>query len=143
MAISATPTGLLRVKLYLVAIGDNGKTGQKIGCGDSLIAVDRDIPRTGSPLKDTLTLLFAIRDQYYGQSGLYNALYQSDLKVDGISSHDGVFKVDLSGKVQLGGECDNPRFEAQITQTIRQFSTVQQADVYVNGKSLENILSLK
>lgn len=141
-AAQSTPN-LLRVKLYLVAIGDNGKTGQKIGCGDSLIAVDRDIPRTGSPLRDTLTLLFSLKDQHYGQSGLSNALYQSDLKVDGISSHDGVFKVDLSGKVQLGGECDNPRFAAQITRTIMQFATVQRADVYINGKPLENILSEK
>src|SRR5689334_18184129 len=46
---TATP-GTLRVKLYLVALNDNGKTGQKVGCGDSLIAVDRDIPRTGAPL---------------------------------------------------------------------------------------------
>jgi len=38
------------IDIYLVAVGDNGKTGKKIGCGDSLIAVTRTIKKTAAPL---------------------------------------------------------------------------------------------
>jgi len=41
------PKGRYEVKLYFVATGDNGKMGKLIGCGDSLVEVSRDIPRTG------------------------------------------------------------------------------------------------
>jgi len=139
-AASSTPT-TLRVKLALIAVNDNGQTGKKIGCGDSVVMVDRDVPRTGAPLKDTLALLFSLKQRDYGQSGLYNALYQSDLKVDGISSDNGVFRVDLSGKVALGGACDSPRFEAQIRETIMQFATVKRADIFINGVTLEKVIA--
>ncbi|MCC7449499.1 MAG: GerMN domain-containing protein [Anaerolineae bacterium] len=140
LAASSTPT-TLRVKLALMAVNDNGQSGKKIGCGDSVVMVDRDVPRTGAPLKDTLTLLFSLKQRDYGQSGLYNALYQSDLKVDGISSDNGVFRVNLSGKVALGGACDGPRFEAQIRETIMQFGTVRQANVFINGVPLEKVIT--
>src|SRR5258705_11311539 len=38
------------INIYLVAVGDNGKTGRKIGCEDSLIAVTRAIKKTAAPL---------------------------------------------------------------------------------------------
>ena len=131
----------LHVKLYFVALNDNGKSGKLVGCGDSLVAVDRDIPHSASPLTDTLTALFAVKTQYYGQSGLYNALYQSNLRVEGVSAHNGVFRINLVGKTQLGGVCDDPRFIGQIRETALQFPTVKQADIYVNGISVEKLLS--
>src|SRR4029079_1119633 len=40
---SPSPSGSLvhAVKVYLVAINDNGKIGPRIGCGDSVTAVER------------------------------------------------------------------------------------------------------
>ncbi len=139
--VASATSSTIRVKLFFIALNDNGKSGQRIGCGDSVVFRERDIPRTDSPLRDTLMLLFSAKQQYYGTSRLYNALYQSNLKVDGISAHEGVFRVDLSGTVRLGGVCDNPRFEAQIKETIMQFPTVKQANVLINGTPLEKILS--
>jgi hypothetical protein len=139
-SIAATK-GPLRVKLYMVALEDNGKSGKLIGCGDSLVEVNRDIPRTGSPLTDTLNLMFSLKDQYYGQSGLYNSLYSSDLKVEGISAHDGVFRVNLVGKLILTGVCEDVRIGEQIKSTIMQFSTVKAVNVYINGTPLEQLLS--
>jgi hypothetical protein len=43
----------------------------------------------------------------------------------------------------LGGVCDNPRVEAQIEETALQFATVSEVAVFVNGKPLEEIISLK
>src|SRR5579864_1619692 len=38
------------VRQYFIAVGDNGKSGRRIGCGDSLVAVKRPIPPTKAPL---------------------------------------------------------------------------------------------
>lgn len=155
-AASATPTrrttptrtptlapGTMRVKLFFVALEDNGKSGKKIGCNDSIVAVERIIPTTRTPLTAALKELLSVRARYYDQTGLYNSLYESNLKVDGISIVGGKATIHLSGKVMLGGVCDNPRVEAQIKETALQFSTVKQVAVFVNGVPLEKILSQK
>src|SRR3954469_3994201 len=56
------------VKVYLVAVGDEGKMGRKIGCGDSLVAVTREIKPTVAPLKAALLELLALPREYAGDS---------------------------------------------------------------------------
>lgn len=137
------PVGTMRVKLYFVALNDNGASGKKIGCNDSLVAVDRAIPTTNAPLTASLKELFSLTDQNYGQSGLYNALYQSKLKVGSISIVSGKATINLTGSLVLGGVCDNPRVQAQIEQVALQFSTVKTVAVFLNGVSLQQALSEK
>lgn len=138
-----SPPTVNEVKLYLIAIDDQGKSGEKIGCGDSAVSVTRTVETTTKPLTAAYQELLSLKDQYYGQSGLYNALYQSDLKLDSATVVDGIATVHLSGKMQLGGVCDNPRVEAQLKNTILQFPTVKKAVVFINGKLLEQVLSEK
>jgi hypothetical protein len=38
---------------------------------------------------------------------------------------------------------DSPRIKAQLEETALQFSTVTKVSVYINDKSLEDVLSLK
>jgi hypothetical protein len=131
------------VEVFLIAVGDNGQSGQLVGCGDSAVPVQVAIPATQGVLRAALQALFAIKQQYYGESGLYNALYQSNLQVDSASIESGTAIVNLAGTLTLGGECDNPRVEAQIEQTALQFATVKQVSVFLNGKPLKEVLSLK
>ncbi len=135
--------GMMTVKLFLVALNDNGKSGKMIGCQDSVVAVDRAIPETSAPLTAALNQLLSIHTQYYGQSGLYNALYQSNLKLSGVSITSGKAIINLTGTYSLGGVCDGPRFIAQIQETALQFSTVQEVAVFLNGKPIDVILSGK
>jgi len=135
------PPTFSRVKIYFVALGDNGRSGPKIGCDDSIIPVEVMIEPTTAPLTAALNQLFAIKSQYYGQSGLYNALYRSNLHLDSAVVEGGRATVRLSGQLQLGGVCDDPRVEAQIEATARQFATVDEVDVYLNGQRLEDVLS--
>ncbi|MDE3089540.1 MAG: hypothetical protein KGJ80_09205 [Chloroflexota bacterium] len=149
--IPSTPTrtatlaaGTMRVKIFLVAINDNGKAGKKIGCNDSIVAVDRFIPVTLAPLTAALKELFSLTDRTYGQSGLYNALYQSKLKIaTPIAIVSGKATINLSGSLVLNGVCDNPRVEAQIKETALQFSTVKTVAASINGIALEKALSEK
>ncbi len=144
-APSATPplAGGKQVKVFLIAIDDNGKSGKKIGCGDSVVAITRPIAATAGVLRAALESLFAIKDTYYGSSGLYNALAQSDLHTAGITIANGVATIHLTGTVTMGGECDIPRVEAQLTETALQFSTVKIVSIFVNGRPLKDVLSLK
>jgi hypothetical protein len=133
----------LQLKMFLVAIGDNGQSGKAVGCGDSLVPVDIDVPYTRGVLRAALEQLLAVKAQYYGQSGLYNALYMSDLRIDAVELNQGEAVIRLSGQVQLGGECDTPRLIGQIEETALQFSTVRQVTIFLNGKLIREALSLR
>ena len=130
----------MTIKIFLIAINDNGVSGPKIGCNDSVVGVDRIFPSTSSPLTDSTRYLVSLRDTYYGQSGLYNVFYQSRLSVESVTLVSGKATIRLTGTVALGGECDDPRFEAQLKYTAMQFSTVKSVDIFVNGKPLSSIL---
>jgi hypothetical protein len=139
---SPAPT-VSMVKIFLIAVDDNGKTGSPVGCGDSVVPVTVQIPPTQGVLKAALVALLSDKDQYYGQSGLYNALYQSDLQVDSLSIQGSKASVYLSGTLLMGGECDTPRVQAQLEQTVLQFPTITEADIFINGRPMAEVLSLK
>jgi DNA-binding CsgD family transcriptional regulator len=132
-----------QVKIFLIAIDDNGRSGKQIGCGDSIVPVIVPIPRTVSVLKAAFEALLAVQTQFYGESGLYNALYQSDLQLESVAITQGIAQIWLTGTLMLGGECDSPRVEAQLTETAMQFSTVNGVKVYLNGEPFQEVNSLK
>lgn len=131
------------LKIFLVAIDDNGASGPVIGCGDSLVAVDVQVPQTVAVLRASLNALLAIKSSTYGQSGLYNALYQSNLDIENLFIKDGVAYIYLKGELVQGGTCDSPRIEEQLKATALQFSTVQDVKIFINDKPLDEVLSLK
>ena len=108
-----------------------------MGCGDSVVPVQVEIPTTQGVLKAALQALLSVKDQYYGQSGLYNALYQSDLQVENVSiDNNGKASIYLTGSLVMGGECDTPRVRAQVEQTVLQFPAVKEVAIFINGKPL-------
>lgn len=131
------------VKIFLIAIEDNGKAGSLVGCGDSAVPVIVTIPKTQGVLRAALEKLLSAKQQFYGESGLYNALYQSNLQVAGVTIEQGKAIIHLTGTLMLGGTCDAPRVQAQIEQTALQFSTVSAVDVFINDKPLQDVLSQK
>lgn len=142
---SPTPSSpkILPLRLFFVAIGDNGKNGEMIGCGDSLAPVEIQLPETETPLQAVLQQLLSTKTQTVGPSKLYNSLYQSNLQFKDAAIKDGVATVHLTGTYQFGGECDNPRFQAQLEKTVKQFSNVSEAQIFINDKSLSDVISLK
>jgi len=136
--------GLDRVKIYLVAVGDNGVSGKLIGCSDSLVPMEVRIEPTLGVLRAALNELFLLKgEQYYGESGLYNALYQSHLYIEDVAVIDGEARIFLTGTLTLGGVCDNPRVEEQLKAIALQFNTVNRVSVYINGEPLADMLDLK
>ncbi len=131
------------LKIYLVAVGDNGVSGPVIGCGDSLVAVDVAVKPTVAVLRAALNELLSIKTGTYGQTGLYSALHQSNLQIDNLYIQNGLASIYLTGDLLLGGTCENPRVEEQLKATALQFSTVQNVEIFINGVPLNEVLSLK
>lgn len=135
---SQPPAATQRVNIYVI-----GLESGSVGCGDEVVAVRRDIPKTQAPLTAALNLLLAQKSPYYGESGLYNALHQSNLRIGSISRSGTAWTIRLTGKLILSGTCDAPRVQAQLEQTALQFNTVKSVRYYVNGQPLESLLSGK
>jgi hypothetical protein len=135
-------TGTDTVSIFLIAMQDEGKSGPAVGCGDSAVAVTREIPATQGLLRAALDELLSIHDQYYGESGLYNALWNSTLAVDSVTiDGDGTAHIALAGELILTGVCEDARIQAQLEQTALQFSTVKAVEITVNDVPLAELLS--
>lgn len=133
-ASETTPTAQ-EVKVYLVAVGDNGKKGKKIGCEDSLVPVTRTIKSAGEPLRATIEELLAIPHEYSKELGNY--WWGKNLKVKSVAIADGVATIHISGEGPfVAGVCDEPRITEQIEETAKQFPAVKKVKVFVNNKTL-------
>lgn len=137
------PATVSSVKVALIATGDAGKLGPKIGCDDSVVYVNHNVPTTTQPLNAAMQELFnlnsvTVKDPAFS-SDLYNVIYKmqpapSNLKFDHATIENGVAKLYLTGKMEgLGGVCDSPRVPAQIEYTAKQFSTVTSVETYLNN----------
>ncbi|HEV7892878.1 MAG TPA: GerMN domain-containing protein [Pyrinomonadaceae bacterium] len=126
------------VKVYLVAVGDAGKSGKKIGCDDSLVAVTRSVKDDGAPLKAVVRELLAMPREYEGRLGNY--WFGERLRVTGATISRGTATIRIAGRVFVAGVCDEPRIEEQIKETARQFPGVRRVNVFVNGRPLANVI---
>jgi hypothetical protein len=132
-----------QLTLYYIATEDAGVSGDLIGCDDSAVSIRTVDVTTSDVVKSSLEMLLADKNQFYGGSGLYNALYQSDLRYDNSSLDGDHLTINLSGDLVLGGECDNPRVKAQLEKTAESATEVGQVSIMINGKTLNEALSLK
>lgn len=128
------------VKVYLVAVGDNGKAGRKIGCDDSLVAVTRTIRRTPAPLKAALHELLSTPSETGENPKLQNFWKGKNLKVRSVSIRKSTATIHISGEVFVAGVCDQPRIESQIEETARQFPTVKRVKVFIGKRTLQDAI---
>lgn len=137
------PLGAREVKVFLVALDDGGKSGAKVGCNDSLVAVTREVSPTGAPLRAALEELLALPQKAGPRDSLHNALHGSKLRLGRVYVRRGDAVIHLSGLLTTGGVCDAPRVRGQLEATALQFPHVRRVKVYVNGRPLAAYLSEK
>lgn len=128
---------LEKARLFLVMLEDNGAHGKKIGCQDSLVAVDTLVSGK-EPLRTTLDMLLTTPASRYGNA-YYSVFDHASLRLKSVTVKNGVAHVALLGTPSLGGTCDSPRLVEQLTSTILQFKKIQTAQITINGKPLEAI----
>lgn len=141
LPVEVPVTGMSLVKVALIALEDNGATGKKIGCDDSVVLVTQQVQQTQAPLRSALLQLLSIKDATYGESGLYTSLATADLELADVRIEDKKATIELEGELSLGGVCDAPRVEAQLEETALQFDTVSSVEILLNGEPLEEALS--
>lgn len=124
------------VKIYLVALGDDGKTGKKIGCGDSLVAVTHTIKKTTAPLTAAIRELLSIPQHLAGSPNLENFWKGDKLSLKSVSVRNGTATIHISGEIFVAGICDEPRIQSQIEETARQFSNVKRVNVFIGKETL-------
>ncbi len=138
-ASSADATLTTTVPVYAIAPDDNGASGVPVGCGDSGVVIMLS-GSAGSRVQDnvrgSLEALFALGSASIGQSGLVNALADSDLTVQNVTFDGSEAGVDLTGRLALVGTCGDARMEAQLVLTVFQYAQVETALIRLNGANL-------
>lgn len=124
------------IKIYLVALDDNGKTGKKIGCGDSLVPVTHTIEKTAAPLTAAIRELLATPQHPEESSKLENFWKGNNLKVKTASIRNHTATIHISGEVFVAGVCDEPRIKSQIEATAKQFPAVKYVKVFIGNRPL-------
>ena len=128
--------------VYYVAIDDGGSRGVRFGCNDRLVPV-RGVAAPGDPLSVALGRLLEAGMPVDGDAALYDALAGSSLRYLSGYMSGATVVVNLSGTLRPGGVCDIPRIQAQLTQTIVAASGASRAEIYVNGRTLTEALSVR
>jgi hypothetical protein len=135
-----TPSGEDAIYVYYIQLD----TGGPVACGDSLVAANTGLWRTGDIEEDVRSALGRLffKRQWFGN--LYNPVYLSNLAVAGVhyDKYSGEVSVDLEGSyVRSDDRCDNGRVRAQIWTTIRQFGGIKTVYILLDGNLLGDILS--
>ena len=128
------------IKIYLVAVGDDGKTGKKIGCGDSLVAVASTIKKTAAPLTAAIRYLLETPQHPDGTPNLENFWKGRNLKVRSVAIVNHTATIRLSGEVFVAGVCDEPRITSQIEATAGQFPNVKRVKVFIGKQTLADAI---
>lgn len=133
------------VTAYYVLLDDGGRNGVRFGCNDSLVGVPHETSAADEALPAAVgALLDSPASAAVGahEPDLYNALASSRLKFLSGSFDGTTVTVYLAGSLRPGGACDLPRLEAQLTQTAVAAVGAIRAEIYVNGLTLAEVLSL-
>lgn len=130
-----------RIRIFLIAPDDGGRSGRKVACGDSAVPVEVTLPQPAPALESALHALLASRERNDRGTGLLNPLYASRLDLASIELQGAQAKVHLTGYVELGDACDNARMLAQLTETVLQFPGVSYVQLDLDGQSLRDLLT--
>ncbi|HEX9941108.1 MAG TPA: GerMN domain-containing protein [Thermoanaerobaculia bacterium] len=131
-----------KARIFLISIEDHGAAGPAVGCGDSAVPVEVDLPAPGPALRGSLKALLTA-GRSHESAGYYNALANSPLRLQRIERSGDTARIYLTGYLELGGECDSPRVLSQLTETATQFRDLESAEFFLDGKPLRDLLSGK
>lgn len=136
------PAETTKLKLYMIAIGDNGIRGKKVACNDSLVEVTGTFPETAY-LSGAYQELLELKDKTYPSTDLANPLASSTLKLESAKlDAEGVAEIALSGGIGWSDECDAKRQTEQLTEPARRFYGVKEVRITLNGKLLEQAFAV-
>ena len=124
-----------KFKIYF----SNSKLDPEFTCV-KVFPVTREIPKTQAVARAALDeLLNGLTEKEKADKYLTNI--NEGVKIQRLEVKDGIAKVDFNDKLefQVGGSCRVSAIRAQITETLKQFPTVKEVVISINGRT-EDIL---
>jgi len=123
------------VKLYF----NNSQLDPQVSC-NKVFATERIIPKQSTVGNTALNLLLKGPSADEKNAGFFTSI-NTNVTLKKLTIQSGVAKADFDEQLQfqVGGSCRVSAIRAEITQTLKQFSTVKSVIISINGKT-EDIL---
>ena len=127
---------VLAVKVFF----NNSIMDPEFSC-DKVFSVDRAIAATQAPGRAVLELLLKGNLTDEEKAAGFTTNINPGVQIQKLTIENGVAKVDFSEELEktVGGSCRVAAIRAQITQTLKQFPTVNEVIISINGR-IEDIL---
>jgi spore germination protein GerM len=126
-------------KITVKAFFNNSLMDPEISC-ERVFPVEREVPKTQAVARAALEELLKGVSRKEQESGFYTSL-NPGVKINKLTIEDGVARVDFDKQMEfeMGGSCRVSAIRAQITETLKQFPSVQSVIISVEGRT-EDIL---
>lgn len=126
-------------KIKIKAYFNNSKFDPEFSC-NKVFPVEREIPETQAVAKASLEELLKGVTEKEKSEGFFTSI-NSGVKIQKLAIENGVAKIDFDKQLefQVGGSCRVSAIRAQITQTLKQFTTVKEVIISIDGRT-EDIL---
>lgn len=123
----------LRTKVQIFFMND--KLDPKVTC-DKVFSVEREVDETPAIARAALVQLLLGLNTFELKSGFSTSL-NPGVKIKNLTIDNGIAKVDFDEKLEqgVGGSCRVSAIRAQIVETLKQFSTVKDVVISINGNS--------
>lgn len=127
---------VMAVKVFF----NNSNLDPEISC-NKVFPVDRAIAVTQAPARAVLELLLGGNLTDEEKADGFTTSINPDVKIQKLTIENGVAKVDFNEQLQYqaGGSCRVSAIRAQIIETLKQFPTVSEVIISINGRT-EDIL---
>jgi hypothetical protein len=137
----ATLTTEQAILVYYINKDEKGP----FGCGEALWYIKTRQPKTSSVENDiryALTTILSYHSEMIGT--LYNPGYASNLAVNNVMVSGDSVVVSLTGTYERTKDhCDGRRLIDQLRQTIKQFKSINNIQITINGTPIADVISRK
>ncbi len=129
------PAETIKVKVYF----NNDRMDPEFSC-NKVFPVEREIPKTQAVARAALEELLKGSTEEEEAEGFFTSI-NPGVKIQKLIIENGTAKVDFDEQLEfhVGGSCRVAAIRAQITQTLKQFLTVDNVIISINGRT-EDIL---
>ncbi|MDO8592815.1 MAG: GerMN domain-containing protein [bacterium] len=131
VTLTLNPTNDIKIKAYF----NNNNLDPEISCNKAF-AVDRWVAKTAAVARAALEQLLAGPTEQEKVQGYFTNI-NPGVKIQKLEITNGVAKIDFDQTLEqaMGGSCRVSAIRAQITETLKQFSTVKNVIISINGRT--------
>lgn len=135
LPVKFVPNETMAVKVFF----NNSNLDPEYSC-NKVFPVERIVPKTQATARAALMELFNGATEAEKQNGFFSSI-NSGVEIQSLTIENGTARADFNGQLeyQVGGSCRVSAIRAQIIETLKQFETVKNVILSINGRT-EDIL---